>query len=405
MKKRFYIILIILSALIITAEGVAAYYFYKHPVKKTVTEIISNKNYVSTKSDADLEYLQLDQIQKHPKNLSDVYVTGWIPDYDIPNGLATLKEQSSVFKGVSPVWFYAQEDGSLKETLYSNGPELTNFASEKNFDLVPSIALFDAPTFSKVLNSEDLINTHVSNIVNMTVDNNYKGIDLDYEALYLADKDKFFDFLKKLSDQLHSKSKILSFTVLPKWGDNIDYPALAQTRRVEDYKRIADLSDEFRVMTYEFSGRKSPLAGPLAPLKWMEYTIKYMINLGIPRDKILLGVPTYSYDWSERPLAADDLDLINWYDVIKQNSNPSLEDGVAYFNKQINQVRNNYDLTETFNDAWGEVIGRYNFKGTNRIIVFPNEESFKLRKQLAADYGIKGITYWRIGGEDGLKLQ
>ncbi|MEO6728363.1 MAG: glycosyl hydrolase family 18 protein [Candidatus Dojkabacteria bacterium] len=401
MKKRVYIIIILIFALLIAAEGAGTYYFYKHPIKETVTETINNKNYVSTKSAAQIEVTQLDAIAKQPKNLSDVYVTGWIPDWDIPNGLSTLEDRYSIFKGISPVWFYANDDGSLKETPYSNGPDLSNFTSEKNLELVPSIALFDSATISKVFNSGAL-QSHIDNIVNMTVDNNYKGIDLDYEAILLSDKILFFDFLKKLTDQLHSKGKILSFTVLPKWGNEVVYPGFPQTRRVEDYKRIGDIVDELRIMTYDLFGRKSQQAGPVAPLKWMEYTLKYVINEGVPRNKILLGIPTYSYDWSERPLAQDNLDLIDWY---LPASGTVLEDGVAYFNKQINQVRNNYTLNEKFNETWGEVVGTYNYKGTNRIIVFPNEESLKLRKQLAADYGIKGIAYWKIGSEDGLKLQ
>ncbi|MFS8131430.1 MAG: glycosyl hydrolase family 18 protein [Candidatus Dojkabacteria bacterium] len=402
MNKKFYIGLILTITILIAAEGAGAYYFYKHPIKETVTEAINNKVYVSSETEADLEYQQLDSINKQPKNLSDVYVTGWIPDWDIPNGLSTLKDQVSIFKGVSPVWFYLEDDGSLKETPYSNGPDLTDFASSKNLDLVPSIALFDAATISKVLNDEVLFNKHIDNIVNMAVDNNYKGIDLDYESVYLSDKTLFFNFLKTLSQRLKDKGKLLSFTVLPKWGDQIDYPTLPQTRRVEDYKRISDLVDEFRIMTYDFFGRSSSQAGPVAPLKWMEYVLKYAIKDGVPRDKILLGIPTYSYDWTERPLAPDDIDVINWYGNLTPNT---LENGVAYFNKQVNQVRSNYTLTEKFNSVWGEVVGTYNYKGENRIIVFPNEDSLKLRKQLAADYGIKGITYWRIGGEDGLKLQ
>ncbi|MEP7103108.1 MAG: glycosyl hydrolase family 18 protein [Candidatus Dojkabacteria bacterium] len=401
--KRAYLILLIILSLLIPAEGVLAYNFYKNPVKETRVEQNVHKTYISTKRDIDLEFAKLDKVTKQPKNLNDVYVTGWIPDWDIPNGLTTLEDQKEVFDGISPVWFYVNEDGTLEDTTYSNGPTLKSFASDNNLELVPSIALFDADTISKVLNSEENLNKHIDAIVNMTVDNNYKGIDLDYESVFLADKTLFFKFLQTVSTKLKEKGKLLSFTVLPKWGDYIDYPTLPQTRRVEDYKKIADLVDEFRIMTYDFNGRGSNTAGPVAPLKWMESTIKYAISLGIPRNKILLGIPTYSYDWGERPLEPDDVDIINWYGNLITDT--PLEAGVAYFNKQINQVRNGYTLTETFNNAWGEVVGTYNYKGENRIIVFPNEESWKLRKQLAADYGLKGIAYWRIGDEDGLKLQ
>ncbi|MBE0573830.1 hypothetical protein IH575_02930, partial [Candidatus Dojkabacteria bacterium] len=53
---------------------------------------------------------------------------------------------------------------------------------------------------------------------------------------------------------------------------------------------------------------------------------------------------------------------------------------------------------------WGEMMGEYDYGGVTRVVVWPNNESIQLRKQLAADYGIKGIAYWRLGDEGSLQL-
>lgn len=45
------------------------------------------------------------------------------------------------------------------------------------------------------------------------------------------------------------------------------------------------------------------------------------------------------------------------------------------------------------------MVMKYNASGIGRTIVYPNERSINDRKQLAADYGIKGVVYWRLGDE------
>ena len=56
-------------------------------------------------------------------------------------------------------------------------------------------------------------------------------------------------------------------------------------------------------------------------------------------------------------------------------------------------------MQSEFRSDWGEAIGRYDYKGQQRVVVYANDQSIELRKQLAKDYGIKGVSYWRIGGE------
>lgn len=399
--KKLLVFTSLFLIVLITTEVIVSAYLYANPITERRTEEKINKIYNSSKSDVELEYEALDKVQKQPKSIDELFVTGWIPDWDIPDGLKTLQANVGTFDGVSPVWFYLEADGTLKETPFTNGPALTDQVEKDNLELIPSIALFDAETLSSVLRSPENTDRHINTILDYAVENDYDGIDLDYESTFLADKELFYSFIEKLSKKLKQNGKKLIFTALPKWGDFITYPTLPQTRRVQEYKRLADLVDEFRIMTYDFYGRSSEKAGPVAPLEWMEYTIKYAIHVGIPREKIILGVPTYSYDWGDRELAPTDVDIINWYGNLTANP---LEEGVAYFNSQVNLVRSRYTLIETFNDKWGDAIGTYDYKGQKRTIVFPTEKSFELRKQLAADYGLKGIAYWRLGDEDGLKL-
>lgn len=377
-----------------------AFYFYENPRVITTIQVNENTIYFSNKSKRDIELEKIKQIGKQPKEISELESAAWIPDWDIPDGLQTVKNQPNAFTILSPVWFWVNEDGSLQFTSKSNWQEFINYSKNNNYELIPTITLFDADILNKILRSEENTQRHIDQIVSQVTENNYDGIDLDYESTYLKDRKLFLAFLKELSLELKARDKKLVFTVLPKWGDYTVYESLPQTRMAQDYKEISNIVDEFRIMTYEFTGRSADQAGPIAPLEWMEDTVKYAINVGVPREKIMLGVHTYAYDWAEREVTKSIKGLDGEYLL---NTSGEKEPGAALFYTSIEKIRNSYVFNETFNELWGEAVGFYEFKGGNRVVVYMNDTGIELRKKLASNYGIKGIAIWRVGDEGSLK--
>lgn len=352
-----------------------------------VSEIIARDN------PTELENIRA--VETNPKPVDELFVSGWIPDWDIPGGFNTVKSAPGTFDGLSPVWFWVNEDGSLKETLYMNDPEVIQYSKDNGIELIPTITLFDADIMSSVLNDETAFNRHIDQIMNQVINNNYDGIDLDYESTYLKDKELFFDMMEELALKLADADKKFVFTVLPKWGDEVVYKTLPQTRMVQDYGRIAELVDEFRIMTYEYTGRTNKEYGPIAPMPWLEDTIKYAIYSGVPREKLMLGIHTYSYDYSERAKIPN----FDYYPVQYALGDESLESARAYFNEDVEVVVDRYNATVTFDEFWGEAIAEYTRDGEKRFIVYPTNQSIQMRKDLAAEYGLKGVVYWRLGGE------
>lgn len=396
--RRITTLIILVIVLIVVA--VITYYLYTNPQITYSYQSNVTKIYLSDKSEREIEQETLINTDKQSKNVNELKVTGWIPDWDLADGYNTLVNQSNRFYSISPFWLIPNDDGSLNEVANSVNPELINFTKNNNIRLIPTIPLFDHDILSNILNNREYFNRHILEILNKIDTYKYDGIDLDYESTKLEDKGLFFEFLETLSRELKSRGKIFSFTVMPKWGDKIYYPSLPQTRLVQDYKRISDLVDEFRIMTYDFSGKTSQQIAPIAPLEWIERVIQYAINSGVERDKIYLGVHTYAYDWSERA-KLESIDLINWYGNLIPIKD--LEEASAYYFGSVENVIRNYSMSYTYDTIWGEAIGEYMFEGEKRIVVFPTQESINARKDLASEYGIAGIAVWRIGDEGSLK--
>ena len=391
------IAIVIILFLVIGGASFFAYQKYNNPNILVVEKTNEIKVYTSNKTDFDLEIEAIQSISKQPKNVSDLKFYGWIPDWDMADGLNTLQNNKFI-TSVSPFWFDLNDDGSLRTNLYTNWSELIEYTNNNGVDLVPTITAFNRDDLNKVLNSKDNVDRFINETIEYIQQNNYQGIDLDFESFYVNDQKPFFDMLTQLKQRLTSSNKKLYFSALAKWGNNISY---AQTRSTLDYKRLGEIVDVFLIQGYAYSPNNSTTVGPIGPLNWLEDVVRYAIKEGVPREKIVLGINTYAQDWSDRPVQYD---LLYYTAEGLPDNDTATEAAVAYYHNGVDKLFSNYIVNESMIEDWGEMLGSYDFNGQKRWIVYSNNESIELRKKLATDYGINGISYWRLGDEGSLKL-
>jgi spore germination protein len=316
---------------------------------------------------------------------------GWIPDWGITRGVQSMKKYPSRYTYVSPVWYFPKADGTLTVERNVNHADLLATARRNNTRVIPTISQFDPDILSEVLNKN--LDKHVSIIVELVEKNGYEGIDLDYESTYLKDKEKFEEFIRKLSAELKKRNKYFVFTVLPKWSDEKIYNFLPQTRQVQDWAFLAQHTDEIRIMGYDYTSQNSLVPGPMSPILWDEAVIKYALTK-IPAEKIVLALPLYSHAWP-KPIETDPAG--------PNNDNPilgSTKNTVSLQHEDINlqkpQVTN---YVETY-DSWnGEIRATYRDSKVERVMYYLNKQAIDQRILLAKKYKIKGLAYWRIGGE------
>jgi spore germination protein len=341
--------------------------------------------------------------------------SAWIPDWASPAGLASMQGNAELFDNVSPVWYEVNEDGSLKHKYPSNRRTVMNSARAAGIDLIPTIAMFDHELFSKVLQNQEALDRHVREIIDIVVNEGYDGMDLDYESTKLSDKEKFFEWLGKLSAEFKAKDKKLIFTVLAKWENNTSYKTFRETRQVQDWAEISKLVDEVRIMAYDYTSSKAINPGPIAPLSWIEDVIKYGISVVEP-GKLVLGVHLYSYEWwldadkykqqTTGNFPSDPLQFVENSDL-NLPINPNAARSYTYeVNKQL--VTSSGKTPQTIN---GEQVLRFqrrnpqNGKLEERLLVFIDPAGMKARAELAKRYGLKGLVFWRLGGEEDLFSQ
>jgi spore germination protein len=316
-------------------------------------------------------------------SLNEIKHIGWIPSWDYKNALNSITASNISFDSISPVAFQVEGDGSLKARMNVNVEELRN----KNFKIIPTISNFDWNVMKSIFDSPENTQRHINSILSVVKNNNYDGIDLDYESLKLENKEHFLNFVKTLSEELHKNEKILSITVLPKWEDDVYYTGFAETRKVQDWGYIGNYADQVRIMTYDFTPPGNSTEGPIAPIDWMEKVLKYATEK-MPRKKIWLGVHLYAYEWVMPTKDSKD-------NVIKMNSYTYQTVKSRILNHDY--VKSRYD--ESFQEGFAEyTCGENNYC----LLYYQTPEGVNARKNLAQKYDIAGLAYWRLGGEDDL---
>lgn len=316
----------------------------------------------------------------------------WIPDWGMTPALTSIKANPKKYRTLSPVWFTPKANGSLNVEPTLNNRVLLDLVQRNNITLIPTISLFDADILSSILNK--YMNTHIKEIVSVVIKNGYDGIDLDYESTYASDKDELLQFLSKLADELHKNNKKLVFTALPKIDDRKIYSFLPQTHEAQDWKAIGAIVDEFRIMAYDFTGQGSKQPGPLSPYGWNETLIRYALSQ-MPAEKVVLALPLYAHGWPKpksKNLAGTNNDQSLFSGEQKNTISPQ-HDNIAYIKSHSTYYRETYDSTIK------EVRAEFKYNGVERVMYYLNKQSIDNRLKLAQKYGIKGICYWRIGGE------
>lgn len=118
------------------------------------------------------------------------------------------------------------------------------------------------------------------------------GVDIDFEKWPSESRFVYTDFLACLSEQLHSRGKLLSICA---------YPYNAASRRENgigfiDPSLVVPHVDQYRAMVYDLFCPPSQYVGPTSTAPWGRECMNYMIAM-VPRHKMIMGLPTYSVDW------------------------------------------------------------------------------------------------------------
>lgn len=247
---------------------------------------------------------------------------------------------------------------------------------------------FDQPTIHHILNTLDVRRRAIANLVTLCRDHRFDGLQFDIENVNVADHDSLTSFMRESADALHGVHCTLSAAVVPRASD---FPGPTSYHRwiyenwrgAYDYKALADALDFISFMTYaQHTGGTPP--GPVAGYPWMESALQYVLSLGVPPNKISIGIPSYS-DW--------------WYPTFDvKNGSQMRGSDISYANAMGILAR--YDAKPVWDDRDKASYAFWSNDGTNEFLWLEDARAFQAKLELVRKYKLRGYSVWVLGTED-----
>ena len=239
------------------------------------------------------------------------YYAGWIPFWKQQTGAHELSLNLTKLGGISPFSYEVKSNGTLVDKMKINEgfwPGWLSAVRDLNIKIIPTIAWFDGDGIDTMLSNKKKRIAHENAITKLVKDQKFDGIDIDYESK-LAETNSYFSlFIEGLAIRLHPLKKILSCTIEPRIPASSRY---SQTNSPEDYKYANDYKtlnkfcDEVRIMAYDqglidikldVEKGDGKLYAPVADVDWVKKILDEAVKTINPK-KIMLGVPTYGYEY------------------------------------------------------------------------------------------------------------
>lgn len=239
------------------------------------------------------------------------------------------------------------------------------------------------PSPSPAVPSEPPWTRTIPQLVALAVDLDVDGINVDVERLGEADRDAYGEFLGALRKAMLDAKPKARVTVATEAGERgVGNAAAAAAAGV----------DRIFLMGYDYhwSGSKPGASSPVDRLDGvydLRWSIDRYVEAGVPRDRILLGLPLYGMTW--RTTGPE-----RWSPVVGNGKSWILDGNLDVlldpdFAPQRDPIEHAEYFVKQDGDTWLQTY-------------YDSPATLRLKLALARDQGLAGGGFWAIGYEEGL---
>lgn len=269
---------------------------------------------------------------------------------------------------LSPTWFSLQEDGLVKNSADLKYVEWAHQTGRQVWGLFDNG--FDPDLTHRMLNDANLRIKVIKQILTYVDLYKLDGINLDFENMYLKDKDAFVQFVRELTPLLHEKDRVVS----------LDVTFISKSENwsmVYDRHSLGEIVDYMMVMAYDEHGTFSSRPGSVSSLPWVEKGLLAILEQ-VPNEKVILGMPFYTRLWEESYNEEGKL-------IVKSQA-LSMERAEKWLKE------NNVEIREDM--ATGQNYAELEKNGVIYKMWLEDELSLKKRIELMKKYRLAGVAVW-----------
>lgn len=265
-----------------------------------------------------------------------------------------------------------QGRGTIDTNIGSAGIKYIQWAHENDYKVWAMVSNSSMKeTTSEILNDYRLRENFINSVMNVVIEYNLDGINLDFENIYEADKNAYSKLVLELAPRLKELGKVLSVDVTapdgsPDWS-------LCYNRNL-----IGKTADYIVFMAYDQYGTSSIEPGTTAGYDWVENSLKKFLNQEeVNSDKIILGIPFYTRIWKVDDTVKSE--VVNMKDIYKNI--PS-------------------DASVQWDDTLKQNYAEYEKNGVTYKVWIEDLKSIKEKLSLINNYNLAGASFWEKDRED-----
>lgn len=272
----------------------------------------------------------------------------------------------------SPTWFeLSAADGSMIDT---SDQVVVDTFKEQGIKVMPLVHnQFNKKMTTEFLKNNTAQQAFIKTLVAKLTQLGVAGINLDFEEVAGTDRAAYTTFVTALAKAVHDKGMQISID-LPRgslsWNDRTAY----------DHTALSAVVDTIIIMAYDEHWKGSEVPGSVAGLNWVEEGVKQFLSYGVPRNKLMLGIPFYVREW-------------------KLDSTNKLVSNRAIFMKEIPKLIADTNAQGEMDPESGQMKYKYTKDGFTYLFWAETENTVKARIDIAKTYDLAGVAAWRLGYE------
>lgn len=275
----------------------------------------------------------------------------------------------------SPTWF-SLKDGQGNISNLAD-PAYVKWAHDRGYQVWALFSnSFEPDITREALSAHETRMNIIRQLVSFVQVYHLQGVNIDFENVYLKDKDKLTQFVRELTPLLHEQGAVVSMDVTIRGGSEM-------WSLFYDREALGKVVDYMMVMTYDEHWATSPAAGSVASLPWVEKGITEIMQKDhVPASKLVLGVPYYTRIWKEEGTEGE----------------KKVTSQAAYMSK-VKTIIAEKKLKPVFDEQTGQHYVEYKEGKATMKIWIEDAISMQARAALVKKYDLAGIASWRRGFE------
>lgn len=296
------------------------------------------------------------------------------------NGDGTVMKRTNP-QETEPGWFALQGD-----TVTARLADAEKKGLKKSLLIISG----DDEVIGNILNDPDGAAARMmTDIAPIMKEKNFEDLNLDIETFMEASPSgqaQFTQFVRSVKDILvREKLGSLTLDLIP--------IALAKPK-LYDAKALGALADSVVLMTYDFHYSGSFTSGAVAPVGGAGETLEFDVETAVkealkvmPKEKILLGIPLYGYQWETINQATESATIAGGSEM-------------ASVRRVSEKLKTCADCISGTDPVSKEPYLVYPEGEVYKQVYYENEASMNEKIRLATRYNLGGVALWALGYED-----